>query len=153
VQVKLPSVNIARGTFRLSIVIALLVAAYFGVTGYMTVMDAEQKNWRLWTTLRCGERFLDQDMSAYRSPVRPEVFDIGTAGCSNGRFWATFEEIREAVARPDPSVYGRGFGEVFRYEMYGALFSAFGAFVLVNLAGFVLLGARGLFRWVRAGYR
>jgi hypothetical protein len=31
-----------------------------------------------------------------------------------------------------------------------ALGYAFGAFLLVNLVGFVLLGARGLFRWVRA---
>ena len=69
--------NIIRGTFRLSIVIALLVAVYYGITGYMAAMEREQANWKLWTTLRCGERFLGQDMSKYVSPVRPEVFDIG----------------------------------------------------------------------------
>jgi hypothetical protein len=37
--------------------------------------------------------------------------------------------------------------------MYGALLAAVVVFALVNLAGFMLLGARGLFRWVRAGYR
>jgi hypothetical protein len=58
-------VNIARGTFRLSIVIALVVAAYYGISGYKAAMDDEYEKQKLWTTLRCGERFLGQDMSSY----------------------------------------------------------------------------------------
>jgi hypothetical protein len=145
--------NIIRGTFRLSIVAALLVAVYYGITGYMSVTEREQANWKLWTTLRCGERFLGQDMSKYVSPVRPEVFDIGGAGCSNKQFWATFDEIREAVAQSEPPAFGGGFGEDLRFKLMDALAYAFAAFLLVNLVGFVVLGARGLFRWVRAGYR
>jgi hypothetical protein len=145
--------KIIRGTFRLSIVIALLVAGYYAITGYMAALEREQANWKLWNALRCGERFLGQDMRKYVSPVRPEVFDIGSAGCSNERFWATFEEIREAVAQSEPPAIGRGFGEVLQFKLTDALGYAFGAFLLVNLAGFVLLGARSLFRWVRAGYR
>jgi len=144
--------TIIRGTFRLSIVTALLVAIYYGITGYMAVMEREQANWKLWNTLRCGARFLDQDMSKYTSPVRPEVIDIGSAGCSNERFWATRDEIRDAVARSEPERITT-FAESFQYKLYNALFAALGAFVLVNLAGFVVVGARGLFRWVRAGYR
>jgi hypothetical protein len=115
------------GTFRLSVMIALLVAAYYGITGYMAAMDVEQENRRLWTTLRCGERFLGQDMSRYAGPDpdRPEVIDIGRAGCSNGRFLATFYEIREALAHPDPPE--PGFGQVFQYKLLEALFAAFGA--------------------------
>jgi hypothetical protein len=143
--------NIIRGTFRLSVVVALLVAVGYGIWGYVAATRADDENWRIWTTLRCGERFLGQDMSKYISPVRPEVIDIGSAGCSNERFWATFEEIRDAVRRSEPE--GIRFNEVFRYNLYGALFNAVAALVLVNLTGFVLLGARGLFRWVRAGYR
>jgi hypothetical protein len=60
--------------------------------------------------------------------------------------------VRIASRHPDRG-RGRGFGEVFRNNLYWAFFAAVAAFVLVNLAGFVLLGARGLFRWVRAGYR
>jgi hypothetical protein len=143
--------NIGRGTFRLSIVIALLVAGYYAITGYMAALDAEQENRKLWNTLRCGERFLGQDMSAYTNAAG--LIDIGRAGCSDDRFLASFEEIRRAVARPDPPDDWRGFREVFRYNLYGMPFAALYAFVLVNLAGFVLWGARGLFRWVRAGYR
>jgi hypothetical protein len=145
--------NIIRGTFRLSIVIALLVAGYYGITGYMAALESEQANWKLWNTLRCGERFLGQDMSRYVSPVRPEVFDIGSAGCSNERFWATFEEIREAAAQSKPPAVGSGFGEVLRFKLMDALGYAFGAFLLVNLVGFVVLGAHRVFRWVSAGYR
>jgi len=135
------------GTFRLSVVVALLVAAYYGITGYMTAIKSEQENQRMWMTLRCGERFLDRDMSRYAiDPSRPEVIDIGKAGCSDGRFLATFEEIRGALASPEPPEWWRGFGHVFRSELEWALFAAFGAFMAVNLAGF-------LFRWVLAGYR
>jgi hypothetical protein len=146
--------NIARGTFRLSIVIALLVAAYYGISGYMAAMNAEYEKQKFWTTLRCGERFLGQDMSSYSSPSRPEVIDIGRAGCSNSTFWATFDEIREALARPEPPPeLWRGFGEVFRFKLYEALFLALAAFVAVNLAGFRFLGARSVFRWILTGYR
>jgi hypothetical protein len=134
-------------------VIALLVAGYYSITGLHGGYGARTSDWKLWTTLRCGERFLGQDMSKYVSPVRPEVFDIGSAGCSNKQFWATFDEIREAAAQSEPPAIGRGFGEVLRFKLMDALGYAFGAFLLVNLVGFVVLGARSLFRWVRAGYR
>jgi hypothetical protein len=91
-------------------------------------------------------------MSRFASPSRPEVIDIGKAGCSNSSFFATFDEIREAVALRDPPTEWRGFGEVFHFKLFEALFAALGAFLAVNLAGVLFLGARGLFRWVRTGY-
>jgi hypothetical protein len=145
--------KIIRGTLRLSVVIALLVAAYYGISGYFAALDVEKANRKLWSTLQCGERFLGQDMTRFASPSRPEVIDIGKAGCSNSSFFATFDEIREAVARPDPPAEGRGFGDVFPFKLLDALFAALGAFLAVNLLGFLFLGARSLFRWVRAGYR
>jgi hypothetical protein len=50
--------NIARGTFRLSIVIAILAAAYGGISEYVTIVKFNTEDTRIWTTLRCGERFL-----------------------------------------------------------------------------------------------
>jgi hypothetical protein len=78
-------VNIARGTFRLSIVIALVVAAYYGISGYKAAMDDEYEKQKLWTTLRCGERFLGQDMSSYASLGRvlinrPALSGFGQTG-------------------------------------------------------------------------
>jgi hypothetical protein len=145
--------KVIRGTFRLSVVIALLLAVYSGISGYNAASKADQETWRIWTSLRCGERFLGQDMSRYTSPVRPEVIDIGSAGCSNERFWATFEEIRAALARSGPPPEQLRFGEVFQFNLYVGLFTALAAFLVVNLLGFLFLGARGLFQWVRRGYR
>jgi hypothetical protein len=145
-------VKVISGTFRLSVVIAVVVAAYYCISGYLAALEAEQANRKLWSTLQCGERFLGQDMSKFASPARPEVIDIGKAGCSNSNFFATFDEIREAVARRDPPAEWRGFGEVFPFKLYEALFAALGTFLVVNLAGVLFLGARGLVRWVRAGY-
>jgi hypothetical protein len=144
-------VSIVRGTFRLSIVIALLVAAYVGISGYIEAVSSDAEDMRIWTTLRCGERFLGQDMSSYTSPVRSDVIDIGKAGCSSSTFWATRDEIRKAVAQTDPPV--SGYSRVFWFKLGEALFAAAYAFVAVNLAGLLFLGVRGLFRWVRAGYR
>ena len=92
-----------------------MVAAYYGISGYVAGMDAERENWRIWTTLRCGARFLGQDMSSYTNEAG--LIDIGRAGCSDGRFLAKFDEIREAAARPTPPEEWRGFGEVFQSKL------------------------------------
>jgi hypothetical protein len=117
--------NIIRGTFRLSIGVALLVVGYHAVTGYMEARKSEQEATRLWFTLRCGERFLGQDMRAYTNEYG--LIDIGKAGCEldGRRFLATFDEIRKAVASPDASEYGRNVGELFRVTLDIALAHAF----------------------------
>jgi hypothetical protein len=140
-----------RGTFRLSLVVALLVAAYFGITAHVAAQNDAWEDLQFWNTLRCGERFLGQDMSSYVSPVRPEVFDIGKAGCSYRTFWATFDEIREALASDHPRA--DRYSQVFWPKLYDALFTALAAFVFVNLLGLLFLGTRGVFRWISAGYR
>jgi hypothetical protein len=142
--------NIPVGTFRLSLVVALVVAAYYGITAHVAAIDADQGERKFWSTLRCGERFLDQDMSRYANPTRPEMFDIGKAGCSGSSFWATFAEIRSALASDHPR---DRYSEVFWSNLYGALFMASGAFLLVNLLGLLFLAARAALRWVWAGYR
>ena len=143
--------NVLRGTFRISIVVALVVAAYYGITAHVAAHGAASEEWKLWYTLRCGERFLGRDMSNYTSPVRSDVIDIGKAGCSNSTFWATFDEIRTALASTDPS--DDQYSQVFWPKLYNAVFYAFAAFIVVNLVGLLFLGARGVVRWISAGYR
>jgi hypothetical protein len=145
--------KVIRGTFRLSVVIALLVGAYCVISGYMVALDADRETWRIWNTLRCGERFLGQDMSSYASPVRSDVIDIGRAGCSTSTFWASYDEIRAAVARSGPPAEDLRFGEVFWFQSIIALFLVAAAFIAVNLAGVLFLGIRGLCRWMRTGYQ
>jgi hypothetical protein len=143
--------RVLRGTFRLSVLVALMVAAYYGITAHVAAHNADREDRKHWSTLRCGERFLGQDMSKYTSPYREEVIDIGKAGCSNSSFWATFDEIHMAIAQPDPPE--DRYNQVFWPELYNALFLALGVFLIVNLLGLLSLGARGALRWVRAGYR
>jgi len=109
--------KVLRGTFRLSIVIALLVAVYYGIAAHLAAQDASYEDWKIWKTLRCGERFLDKDMSSYTNDGR--VFDIGRAGCSNTGFLATFDEIRKAITQTDPS--DSRYAEVFWPKLNGAL--------------------------------
>ena len=87
--------RVARGTFRLSIAAAVVVAVCYAISAHLSAMDAAWENSKLWSTLRCGERFLDRDMSEFKNAAG--LIDIGKAGCSNSTFWATFDEIREAV--------------------------------------------------------
>jgi hypothetical protein len=145
--------KVIRGTFRLSVMIALLVGAYCVISGYVAALDADRETWRIWRTLRCGERFLGQDMTRYASPVRSDVIDIGRAGCSNSTFWASYDEIRAAVARSEPPPEDLRFSVVFWFQSINALFFAVAAFIAVNLAGVLFLGIRGLFRWLRTGYQ
>jgi hypothetical protein len=145
--------KVIRGTFRLSVVIALLIAVYCVISGYIAALDADRETWRIWGTLRCGERFLGQDMTSYASPVRSDVIDIGRAGCSNSTFWASYDEIRAAVAHSEPPAEDLRFGKVFWLNSINALIFAVAALIAVNLAGVLFLGTRGLFQWVRSGYR
>jgi hypothetical protein len=41
--------KVIRGTFRLSVVIALLVAVYGVISGYMAALDADRETWRIWS--------------------------------------------------------------------------------------------------------
>jgi hypothetical protein len=100
--------KVARGTFRLSIVIALLVAAYYAFAAHVAAVKSDAEDMKIWTTLRCGERFLSKDMSHY---TKDGLIDIGRAGCSSSSFLATFDEIRMMVARTDPPA--SRYGEVF----------------------------------------
>ena len=107
--------SVLRGTFRLSLMAALLVAAYFSITAHVAAQNDAWQDWKIWNTLRCGERFLGRDMSAYTNEYG--LIDIGKAGCSSDRFLATFDQIRTARASADP---GDRYGEVFWPTAWGA---------------------------------
>jgi hypothetical protein len=140
--------SILRGTFRLSVVVALVALLSFAVYAHFTGLDAVQQDWEIWQTLRCGQTFLNKDMSEYTNQYG--LIDIGTAGCSQSRFLATFDEIRNALASDHPR---DRYSQVFWPKLYDALAYALVAFVVVNLLGLLFLAARGALRWVWAGYR
>jgi NADH:ubiquinone oxidoreductase subunit 3 (subunit A) len=142
--------SVLRGSFRLSVVIALVALLCSAVYAHFTALDAEQQAAESWRTLRCGQMFLNRDMGDYTNQYG--LIDIGTAGCSyKGRFLATPDEIRAAVSSPPPeSKYGEAFQQMLSVLILRAVL---GVFLLVNLLGLLFLAARGALRWVRAGYR
>jgi hypothetical protein len=149
-QEEIIAMKVLRGTFRLSIALAIVALLGSVVYAHFKALDAEYEDAKIWHTLQCGERFLDRDMSRFTNEA--ELIDIGKAGCDleGKRFLATFDEIRKAVARPVPE---SPYGEVFWRMVNVMVFRVVALFVVVNLLGLVFLAARDTLRWVRAGYR
>jgi hypothetical protein len=150
--------NIVRGTLRISIVAAVLVTIVGAVASHFDVIkeqDRLRKNWtddtRLWKTLRCGSQFLGKDMTAYTNEYG--LIDIGRAGCSDGRFLARFDEIREAMKQPAPPKTESVYFPIYLPHMGVWLVLALIAFCVVNLLGLLFLAVRSAARWIKAGFQ
>ena len=68
--------SVLRGSFRLSVVIALVALLCSAVYAHFTALDAEQQAAESWRTLRCGQMFLNRDMGDYTNQYG--LIDIGT---------------------------------------------------------------------------
>jgi hypothetical protein len=90
-------------------------------------------------------------MSAYTNEFG--LIDIGRAGCANDRFLATWDEIREANASPEPQTPDGTYWTV--YSQHFGVWSAVAliAFFFVNMLGLLLLLSRTTLRWIGAGFR
>jgi len=137
--------RIIKGTFRLSIVIAVLAGIYAFVTAHMQAMEADQRNYELWLVLRCGEKFLNRDMSAYTNEFGN--IDIGKAGCANRQFFARFDEIKEALAQARPKSIYRDY-----VSATPIIVQMIFAFFVVNLLGLLVWISVRVFKWVRNGF-
>jgi hypothetical protein len=141
--------RVTRGTFRASILIAFATfvsGVFFAVA---SGNRAANNDWQLWNTLRCGKRFLDQDMSKFTNDFGN--IDIGKAGCSDRSFLANFDEIRDAIARPDSS--GESFKTAFWLEFWKWMQISGAVFICINLIGFLALAILRASKWVFSGYR
>ncbi len=143
---------------RVSVVAALLVAIAGVVTAHFEVIkkqDRIRESWnedtRIWKGLRCGGQFLGKDMREYTNEFG--VIDIGRAGCSNGRFLATFDEIRDAINRPAPVKPDSDYLAIYLPHLGIWPVLAFIAFCVVNLLGLLAIGVRSTANWIKAGFR
>lgn len=148
--------NILRGTFRLSLVAAMITFSGAAIYDYFDKSNAAQKqyaeDYRMWTTLRCGRAFIGKDMREYTNQYGN--IDIGKAGCANKQFFATFEEIKNAMAEESPSqreIFQRYYDFKLSALSTGVL-TAF-VFVLINLLGLVVLATRYATDWIRQGFQ
>lgn len=140
--------NILRGTFRLSIFVALAVTGYLVWQAYAKGAEQYASAYELWATTKCGHKLLDRDTSHLENDFG--LIDLGKAGCIDRQFLATKEEIRAAWARSGPDLTQRDF--VIKYGLQDAWVGGILAFIATNLLGLVFLGVRRSYRWVVAGY-
>jgi len=150
--------KIARGMLRVSLVIAIFVAVTGAVASHLDVVkeqDRLTKSWdedtRIWKGLRCGGQFLGKDMKEYTNEFG--LIDIGRAGCSSGKFLATFDEIRDAAKRPAPPKPEDDYLAIYMPHMGVWLVLALIAFCAVNLLGLLFIGVRSTASWIKAGFR
>jgi hypothetical protein len=141
---------VVKGTFRLSVVAAVVAAGYTAYEGWQANKQAYNDTVQMVLTYECGGRQSDDTLRAALNGAR---IDLSKVGCSNQPFfWASYNEIvqaREGTLRQKKlsSIH------MFRMEMEGAAATANAAmwFVLVNLLSAVFLCGRTIVRWVHRG--
>jgi hypothetical protein len=138
-----------RGIFRLSVVLTGMFAIY-GFYGALTkAAESSTNERRIWTAMRCGEKFLNQDMSQYTNAIGN--IDIGRAGCSTDQFWTNFDEIRETRGKPDNS--DKAYKESLLREIQGFMINGVFLFIMINVAGLMVLGSWKILNWVLSGFK
>jgi hypothetical protein len=139
---------ISKGTFRLSIVAAVVAAAYTAYEGWQANVQAYKDTLQMVLTYECGGRQPDDTLRAALNGTR---IDLSKVGCSHQPFfWASYSEIVQArqgrLRREKLSSIS-----MFRMNVEGAAFNAAIWFVLVNLLGVLFLCGRTFVRWVHRG--
>jgi hypothetical protein len=143
--------RVIAGTFRISIVAAIFVAAWVFAGGYLDASTADSEVRHRWRVLRCGERFLDQDMRQYTT--QNGLIDIGKAGCSPPSFLASLDEVRTALLTTQPPDAGKQFWNAIRLSGKAAAINAIFVILIINLCGFLCLAVLTVYRRLQVGYR
>jgi hypothetical protein len=139
-----------KGTFRLSIVAAVVAAAYTAYEAWQANVQAYNDTLQMVLTYECGGSQSDDTL---RTALNGTRIDLSKVGCSNQPFfWASYNEIvkaREGRLRRE-KLFNI---PMFRMNMEGAAAMANAAmwFVLVNVLGGVFVWGRTIVRWVRRG--
>lgn len=142
--------GILRGTFRLSIVVALLIGGYTAVQDWRASVTEYQDEQKILRTLECGARAPPERLQ--RALNENGLIDLSKVGCSfDEKFFASFEEL--AKARDGTIRHQTWSSEGPSLNYAKVIVSAIIAFVVVNLLGLVSVAALWVFRWVAAGFR
>lgn len=142
--------SMLKGTFRLSIAVAVLAAIY----GFYEQLSAFSKlrdgNFEMLLTLECGAKLSETTLKSAVNQYGN--IDLGKVGCANRQFIASFSEIEQArTGAMRRELTGKDFDVAYAGSF--AFSYAFIALVLINLAGLALAAARGVLHWIAAGYR
>ena len=143
--------EVLRGTFRLSVVVALVTTAYHGYGRYSASIENQNNNRSLVTTLECGARLPDETLRT--ALIELGMIDLSKVGCASQPFRASFDEI--AKARDDrlrKEWIGNSSFDIKDDTAY-ALMLGLVALISINLLGLAFLGMRAVVRWVAEGYK
>ena len=140
--------NILQGTFRLSIVVAIVAAAYTAWSDYKLHMDQQLSHLEWISKLRCGAKTAPELLEQHKNVYG--IYDLGKVGCADRQYLASSEEMKNAWSGKydnEPPKYQH---PMFRAE--NTLAAGFVWFVYANLAGLALLGLLSVYNWVVSGF-
>ena len=141
--------NIMRGTFRLSVAVAVLAAAYGAYERMAAFSATKDRSLKMMVTLECGSRLSEETLR--RTLNEHGLLDLAKVGCASEPFRASFEELRQAR----DGVFRREWEET-KFDLKSAAEYAFGyavtALFAVNLLGLAFVAVRAVFGWIRAGF-
>jgi hypothetical protein len=142
--------NIMRGTFRLSLAVAVLAAVYGIYEQWAAFSEAKASSWKMTTTLECGARKSEDTLKPAVNQYG--LIDLGKVGCADEQFLASFDELRQArdgVTRSDWMETKFNVRHAAEYAFAYALL----ALLVVNLLGLAFVALRAVFGWIATGYR
>jgi hypothetical protein len=141
--------DIMRGTFRLSVAVAVLAAAYGVYERMAAFSETKDSRFKMMLTLDCGARKSEETMKPAVNQYG--LIDLGKVGCVDKQFLASFDELRQAR----DGVWRREWQET-KFDVKQAAEYAFAyavvALIAVNLLGLAFVAARAVFGWITAGY-
>lgn len=140
-----------RGMFRLSIVAAILAALYALYNSARVHNETAERNYAVARTLECGSRVSEDLLRPFANEFGN--IDLSKVGCSDGHFFASFDELREARRDPDKLRWDLDQSLPPAFDAYRTTFHAIEAFLAVNFLGLAIVGARAMFRWIAHGFK
>jgi hypothetical protein len=139
-----------KGTFRLSIVAAVVAAAYTAYEDWQENVQAYNETLQMVFTYECGGRQSDDNLRAALNDAR---IDLSKVGCSNQPFFLV--SYNEIVQAREGKLRREKLSDIpmFRLNVEGAaaIANAVIWFVLVNVLGVFFLCGRTIVRWVHRG--
>lgn len=142
--------NIMKGTFRLSIAVAVLAAIYGFYEQWTTFAEAKNSNWKMMTTLECGARLSEETLKP--AVNQAGLIDLGKVGCASQQFWASSSELlqaRNGATRREWMETEFSLRHAAEYSLAYAVL----ALLVVNLLGLAVVALRAVFGWIATGYR
>jgi hypothetical protein len=146
---RIRAVKIISGTFRLSIVVTSLAFSYDVWRLWQEDVKGAADAYRMEQTYKCGA--LNSDERLKEAVNHAGLVNLFKVGCADKQFLASFEELRD-VREGKLDLFKHTSQFTWEAVSYSTLGAAVVAFVLVNVAGFLIYGARSVLLWVLSGY-